>query len=33
VEDFMQRHPEMTLQELMDKQDVLPFLQAYRPNT
>ncbi len=31
VEDYMLRHPEMSLSSLMDQQDVLPFLQAYRP--
>lgn len=31
VEDYMRRHPEMTLSRLMEQKDVLPFLQAYRP--
>ncbi len=31
VEDFMIRHPEMSLSQLMEKDDVLPFLQSYRP--
>ncbi len=31
VEDFMDRHPNLSLQELLDKKDVLPFLQTYRP--
>ena len=31
VEDFMARHPEMTLEQLMDQSNVLPFLQSYRP--
>jgi hypothetical protein len=33
VEDFMRRHPEMSLAELMAQQDVLPFLQSYRPGS
>ncbi len=31
VEDFMLRHPEMSLSELMDQHEVLPFLQSFRP--
>ena len=31
AEDFMIRHPEMSLSQLMDQADVLPFLQSYRP--
>jgi len=33
VEDFMRRHPEMGLPELMEQKDVLPFLQSYRPGS
>lgn len=33
VEDFMRRHPEMTLPQLMQQRDVLPFLQSYRPGS
>jgi len=33
VEDFMRRHPEMGLPELMAQKDVLPFLQSYRPGS
>lgn len=33
VEDFMRRHPDMTLEQLMRQDDVLPFLQAYRPGS
>lgn len=31
VEDYVRRHPDITLAQLMDRHDVLPFLQAYRP--
>jgi len=31
VEDYAVRHPEMSLAQLMDLEDVLPFLQSYRP--
>ncbi len=31
VEDYMVRHPDMTLSQLMNQDDVLPFLQSYRP--
>lgn len=33
VEDFMRRHPDMGLPELMEQKDVLPFLQSYRPGS
>ena len=31
VEDHMRKHPDMTLQQLMSRKDVLPFLQTFRP--
>ncbi|MBK12340.1 MAG: hypothetical protein CL849_02290, partial [Crocinitomicaceae bacterium] len=33
VEDLMARRTELDLQGLMDQQEVLPFLQAYRPGS
>ena len=33
VEDFMARNPEIDLPALVERQDVLPFLQAYRPGS
>lgn len=31
VEDHMRQHPEMTLAALLEQEDVLPFLQTFRP--
>ena len=33
VEDFMARRTDLDLPELMAQEDVLPFLQAYRPGS